>query len=33
MSVAKIVYLVFDGVLHATSLVTEDLFSPVYRRL
>jgi len=33
MSIAKIVYLDFDEVLHDTSLMTEDLFSPVYRRL
>jgi hypothetical protein len=33
MGIAKIVYLDFDEVLHVTSLVTEDLFSPVYRRL
>jgi len=33
MSVVKIIYLDFDKVLHDTSLVTEDLFGPDYRRL
>jgi len=30
MTPKKVVYLDFDGVLHATSLVTEDLFSRVH---